>query len=87
MPLFAENNQETTKQNKPDQLSVNFETKKPEFNLMTIIGQCLPFAPLVFEQFTGHKVPAMTDTMSEIQTTLSQIQTTQAQVLANQQQI
>jgi septal ring factor EnvC (AmiA/AmiB activator) len=35
----------------------------------------LPFAPLVYEQFTGQKVPAVTGTMAEMQTTLISIQT------------
>ncbi|CAG8728792.1 1970_t:CDS:2, partial [Ambispora leptoticha] len=35
-------------------------------NLITTIGQLLPFAPLVFEQFTGQKVPPMTGTMADI---------------------
>ena len=56
-------------------------------SLMTIIGQCLPFAPLVFEQFTGQKIPMLTGTMGEIQTTMQQLTTNLQQVLTNQQEI
>ena len=83
MPLFEETKQQqaTTK----PEVATNSETKKPESNLMTIIGQCLPFAPLVFEQFTGQKVPAMTGTIAEMQSALLQIQTN-LQAIANNQQ-
>ena len=83
MPLFEETNQQqaTTK----PEVATNSETKKHESNLMTIIGQCLPFAPLVFEQFTGQKVPQLSGTMAEITNSLQQIQIS-CQTLANNQQ-
>ena len=83
MPLFEETKQQqaTTK----PEVATNSETKKPESNLMTIIGQCLPFAPLVFEQFTGQKVPQLSGTMAEITNSLQQIQIS-CQTLANNQQ-
>ena len=56
-------------------------------SLMTIIGQCLPFAPLVFEQFTGQKIPMLTGTMGEIQQSIQQINNSLSQVLTNQQEI
>jgi hypothetical protein len=56
-------------------------------SLISIIGQCLPFAPLVFEQFTGQKVPQLTGTVSEIQSTLQQLTTSLQQALTNQQEI
>ncbi len=67
----------------------NQTSTKPEnkSGLMTIIGQCLPFAPLVFEQFTGQKVPQLSGTMADIQTALQQLQLTQTQIVNNQQQI
>lgn len=51
-----------------------------EKSLISIIGQVLPFAPMIYEQFTGQKVPAMTGMIADIQNTLNQ-------VLANQQDI
>jgi len=85
MPLFEETNQQqaTTK----PEVATNSETKKPESNLITIIGQLLPFAPLAFEQFTGQKVPQMTGTVAEIQLALTQIQTGLQTVVTNQQQL
>src|SRR3954465_5766244 len=56
-------------------------------SLMTIIGQCLPFAPLVFEQFTGQKIAMLTGTMGEIQQSIQQISSSLSQVLTNQQEI
>ena len=50
------------------------QTQKPN-SLITIIGQLLPFAPLVYEQFTGQKVPQMSGTIVEMQTALLQIST------------
>ncbi|CAG8510247.1 32440_t:CDS:2 [Racocetra persica] len=60
---------------------INFQASKskPEpSGLMKMVGQSLPFLPLLFEQFTGQKIPQMGGTMFEIQMTLQQI-------LANQQ--
>jgi len=90
MPLLEEN----TNQNKPaaanttNQSTANSQSNetKPS-GLMTIIGQCLPFAPLVSEQFTGQKVPQLSGTMADIQTALQQLQLTQTQIVNNQQQI
>ena len=42
-----------------------------------MVGQSLPFLPLLFEQFTGQKVPQMSGTMFEIQMALNQIITNQ----------
>lgn len=61
--------------------------KSPENNLVSILGQCLPFAPLVFEQFTGQKVPQMTGTIAELQQSINQLQTTLQAVINNQQVI
>ena len=60
------------------------EPTKPN-NLITTIGQLLPFAPLVFEQFTGQKIPQLSGTMAEVISSLQQIQTN-LQVVVNQQQ-
>ncbi|CAG8824895.1 39729_t:CDS:10 [Gigaspora margarita] len=57
-----------------EQLNLNHETKQSEpSGLMKMVGQSLPFLPLLFEQFTGQKIPQMGGTMFEIQMTLQQI--------------
>jgi hypothetical protein len=53
--------------------------------LLTIIGQCLPLAPFIYEQFTGQKVPQLTGTMAEIQAVLNNLQLAQTQIIQNQQ--
>ena len=86
MPLFEENTKPENTKPTADELGKTTATaKKPESNLITIIGQLLPFAPLAFEQFTGQKVPQMTGTIAEMQSALIQIQTN-LQVIANNQQ-
>jgi septal ring factor EnvC (AmiA/AmiB activator) len=77
MPLFEETNQK----NEPKSSSAN---QKPH-SLITVIGQLLPLAPFVYEQFTGQKVPPMTGTLAEMQMTLLNIQTN-LQTIANNQQ-
>ena len=85
MPLFEEN--QTNPNNQTDnEFKPVTETKK-ETSLINIIGQCLPFAPLVFEQFTGKKIPAMSGTMAEIQLVLNNLQTGLQTVVNNQQQL
>jgi hypothetical protein len=44
---------------------------------MKMVGQSLPFLPLLFEQFTGQKVPQISGTIAEIQMVLQQILTNQ----------
>jgi hypothetical protein len=85
MPLFEPNPKETQtnqtdNENKPT-------PKKEETGLIKTLGQLLPLAPLVFEQFTGQKIPAMSGTMAEIQLTLTHIQTGFQTVVNNQQQL
>src|SRR5947209_20426734 len=87
MPLFEETKPENTKPTADELGKTATTAKKPESNLITIIGQLLPFAPLVFEQFTGQKIPAMTGTMAEIQLALTQIQTGLQSVVNNQAQL
>lgn len=86
MPLF-ETNPNNQKNNEETNQSVKTTEAKKETNLINIIGQCLPFAPLVFEQFTGQKIPAMTGTMAEIQLSLSSLQQGLQTVVNNQQQL
>ena len=68
----------------PNQLTQN--QSKPN-SLITTIGQLLPLAPFVFEQFTGQKVPPMTGTMAEMQTALIGIQTNLQAIVNNQQEL
>ena len=93
MPLFTKN---TNKQNfqPPNSNSAHTnqnqtqQTPSPkENNLLQTLSQCLPFLPLLFEQFTGQKIPQVQGTIAEIQASLAQIQLNQAQLLANQQEI
>jgi hypothetical protein len=60
---------------------------KEESGLIKTIGQLLPLAPFVFEQFTGQKVPPMSGTMAEIQLALTNLQTNLQAVVNNQQQL
>jgi len=60
-------------------------TKKAESGIIKTIGQLLPLAPFVYEQFTGQKVPQMSGTIAEIQMTLINIQSN-LQTIANNQQ-
>ncbi|CAG8677341.1 2547_t:CDS:2 [Ambispora gerdemannii] len=70
------NNQQNQEQNQLNNQSPNQEPS----GLMKMVGQSLPFLPLLFEQFTGQKVPQMSGTMFEIQMALNQI-------LSNQQSL
>jgi hypothetical protein len=79
MPLFEEKTHQT------EQSTTTKTTPDNKSNLLTIIGQCLPFAPLVFEQFTGQKVPQLSGTIAEITNSLQQIHLS-LQTLANNQQ-
>ena len=63
----------------------NNQTPTKPNSLITTIGQLLPFAPLVFEQFTGQKIPQMSGTMAEVISSLQQIQTNLQTVVNNQQ--
>lgn len=96
MPLL----QETTNPNKtnPNQTDTcGFETnsnnqnqtnpnpKKADSGIIKTIGQLLPLAPFVFEQFTGQKVPQMSGTIAEMQMSLININTN-LQTIVNTQQ-
>ena len=88
MPLFEENTKPESTKPTADELGKTATTaKKPESNLITIIGQLLPFAPLAFEQFTGQKVPALTGTLAEMQMALISIQTTLQTIATHQSQL
>ncbi|CAI2198702.1 10091_t:CDS:2 [Funneliformis geosporum] len=60
---------------------------KSENNLLGAISKCLTFAPLVYEQLTGQKVPQITGTMAEIQGAINQLNTLMQKVIGNQQVI
>ena len=66
--------------NNNEQLNNQEQTKPESSGLMKMVGQSLPFLPLLFEQFTGQKVPQMGGTIFEIQMALNQI-------LSNQQSL
>ena len=65
----------------------NSSPKKEESSIIKTIGQLLPLAPFVFEQFTGQKVPQMSGTIADIQIALTSIQTNLQTVVNNQNQI
>jgi hypothetical protein len=65
----------------------NSSPKKEESSIIKTIGQLLPLAPFVFEQFTGQKVPQMTGTIAEMQMALINIQTNLQTIVNNQQQL
>lgn len=81
------NNQSTnTNQTSADQPTSTLNpAKKEDSSIIKTIGQLLPLAPFVFEQFTGQKVPQMSGTMADISLSLQQIQLS-LQTLANNQQ-
>ena len=87
MPLFEEktNQNQSVNTNQTEQSATTKTTPDNKSNLLTIIGQCSPFAPLVFEQFTGQKVPQLSGTIAEITNSLQNIQIS-LQTLANNQQ-
>jgi len=90
MSLFTKNTnkQNSQQQNQASQTQTSQAQNQPkEQNLLQTFSQCLPFLPLLVEQFTGQKIPPLQGTIAEIQASLSQIQFTQAQLLANQQEI
>ena len=79
------NNQTNDSANQSTSTSLNQPNKKEESSIIKTIGQLLPLAPFVFEQFTGQKVPQMTGTIADMQTALIQIQSG-LQVIVNNQQ-
>jgi hypothetical protein len=88
MPLLQEENTnpnpQTDSANQNHSTSLN-QIKKEDSSIIKTIGQLLPLAPFVFEQFTGQKVPQMTGTIADMQTALLQIQTGLQTVVNNQQ--
>jgi hypothetical protein len=87
MPLFEETQKNNQQTNAGQQTESQNQTNQKPSGLLTTIGQLLPLAPFVFEQFTGQKVPQMTGTMAEIQLTLTNLQTSLVAIGQNQQQL
>ena len=91
MPLFEEiphSKKSTDTQTNQTDNQKNQTPKPPEESgIIKTIGQLLPFAPLVFEQFTGQKLPAMSGTMADIQFALTNLQTSLQTVVQNQTQL
>lgn len=80
------NNQSQTNQtNSANQSNSIPANQNKESGLIKTIGQLLPLAPFVFEQFTGQKVPQMSGTVADISLSLQQIQLS-LQTLTNHQQ-
>lgn len=80
MPLIKE-------QSKTEQIPQLDSQPSNQKDLVSIVGSLLPFVPLVYEQFTGQKLPPMTGTLAEMNTALSTLQLSLSQVLQNQQQL
>jgi uncharacterized protein YjfI (DUF2170 family) len=87
MPLLEETTHQKNNNQTDQSNQVNSVSQPKEFNLIKTIGQLLPLAPFVFEQFTGQKVPAMQGTMAEVTNSLQQIQLSLATLANNQQQL
>ena len=67
--------------------SLNSTPEKKPAGLISTIGSLLPLAPVLFEQWTGQKIPPMTGTLAEMNIALSQLSLTLSQVLQNQQKL
>jgi hypothetical protein len=55
-------------------------SEKPEGGLGDLLGECLTFAPLLYEKFTKKKLPAMGGTLGEIQQAITQLATSYQQL-------
>lgn len=84
MPLIKENQTETPNNQNP---SLNPAQAKKPSGLVSTLGSLLPLAPVIFEQWTGQKIPPLTGTLAEINSTLSSLQLSLSQVLQNQSQL
>ena len=66
--------------NQPNHDQNKLNNQEPS-GLMKMVGQSLPFLPLLFEQFTGQKIPQMGGTMAEIQMALNQVIVSQQAIM------
>jgi len=87
MPKLEEIKLDNSLKEQNNNSSFNQPNQKEESSIIKTIGQLLPFAPLVFEQFTGQKMPAMSGTMAEIQLALTSLQNGLQTVVNNQQSL
>jgi hypothetical protein len=62
------------------------ENKNPS-GLVSTLGSLLPLAPVLFEQWTGQKIPPLTGTLAEMNNSLSSLQLSLSQILQNQTQL
>jgi len=87
MPLIKEDlfSAEQEINSKKDNTALN--SPSSEKGLIKIVGSLLPLAPVLFEQWTGQKIPPMTGTLAEMNITLSALQLSLSQVIQNQQQL
>lgn len=87
MPLIKDNNfpkKETPEINTSQSSSSSAPNQK---GLVSIVGSLLPLAPVLFEQWTGQKIPPMTGTLAEMNNSLSQFSLALSQILNNQNQL
>ncbi len=97
MPLIKESNSFTKEIKKapedfasqqiPKTSSLNSSPTPENKGLVSIVGSLLPLAPVLFEQWTGQKIPPMTGTLAEMNNSLSQLSLALTQILNNQQQL
>ncbi|MCE8163107.1 MAG: hypothetical protein I3274_02715 [Candidatus Moeniiplasma glomeromycotorum] len=87
-------NEHAKKNNLNQQTSLNYlpaqersQLEQKPSGLVNTLGSLLPLAPLLFEQWTGQKIPPMTGTLAEMQSNLSSLALNVQQVLQNQQQL
>lgn len=86
MPIIKEPEGSASAKQIP-QNNTTLNSPKPEKGLISTIGSLLPLAPVLFEQWTGQKIPPMTGTLAEMNNTLSQLSLALTQVINNQQQL
>ena len=88
MPLIKDPKQSPDSFNKVGENKNNQSTvAKEEKSLVNIVGSLLPLAPVLFEQWTGQKIPPMTGTLAEMNTAVAAMQLSLSQILQNQQQL
>lgn len=92
MPVIKDNSQIKSERS-PESFDKGLENtnslnqaQKPS-GLINTIGSLLPLAPVLFEQWTGQKIPPLTGTLAEMNTALSQLSLTLNQVINNQNQL
>jgi len=87
MPKLEEIKLDNSLKEQNNNSSFNQPNQKEESSIIKTIGQLLPLAPLVFEQFTGQKVPSLSGTMADIQLALTSLQNVLQTVVNSQQSL